>query len=216
MGPSRLPKRTARTGNTAGGDLLAYPSGVGAPIIMTLQQHQRGVTLIELMVALAVLAIAASLAAPSFSDTIRNQRLSSRSFALQEDLAFARAEAVKLQSNVALAAPTGNLTDGWVVFEDTDADERLDGGERRIREQGPMNTGYSMQAMTGAGGPKAGIGFDRRGAVEGRNPLDVMLCAPGWSPSKNQSHARNVRVAANGRAMSGKGRGSNAHLPNCP
>lgn len=212
MGPSRLPKRTARTGNTAGGDLLAYPSGVGAPIIMTLQQHQRGVTLLELLVAVAVLAIAASLAAPSFSDTIRNQRLSSRSFALQEDLAFARAEAVKLQGNVALAAPSGDLTNGWVVFEDTDADERLDGGERRIREQQGMNAGYTMKAANGAGGPKAGIGFDRRGATLGRNTFGVLICAPGWSASHDQTHARNLRVAANGRAESAKGKGSHPGL----
>ncbi len=216
MVPKRFPKRSTRTGHEGRQGSFDPSSGVGAPIIMTLQKYNRGVTLLELLVAVAVLGIAASLAAPSFSDTIRNQRLSSRSFALQEDLAFARAEAVKLQANVALAAPTGDLTDGWVVFEDTDEDERLDGGERRIREQGGMNAGYSMKAMTGAGGPKAGVGFDRRGAVEGRNPLDVMLCAPGWSSSKDKSHARNISIAANGRAMSGKGKGSNGHLGNCP
>lgn len=49
----------------------------------------------------------------------------------REDLAYARAEAVKLQGNVALAAKPGGLTNGWVVFEDTDADEVLDRSERR-------------------------------------------------------------------------------------
>ena len=171
---------------------------------MNSRKQNLGVTLIELVVAVSVLAIAVSLAAPSFSDTMRNQRLSSRSFALQEDLAYARAEAVKLQGNVALAAKPGGLTNGWVVFEDTDADEVLDRSE--------MTGGYTMAAATGAGNPKAGVGFDRRGALVGRGTLAVLICAPNWRADKDKDYARNLRVSSNGRAESAKGKGSNRGL----
>lgn len=179
---------------------------------MNHRNQQLGVTLIELVVAMAVLAIAASLAAPSFSDTLRNQRLSARSFALQQDLAFARAEAVKLQGNVAVAAKAGGMTNGWTVFADANANERADVGERVLREQGGMSSGYSMVAADGGGNPKTGVGFDRRGAMVGRGTLSVLICAPGWSNSRDAQYARNLRVSANGRAESGKGRGSNRAL----
>lgn len=179
---------------------------------MNVRTYNRGVTLIELLVALAVLAIALSLAAPSFSDTIRNQRLSSRSFSLQEDLAYARAEAVKLQGNVALAAKGGDLTNGWVVFADADADEKLDAGEPTLREQGAMSGGYSMKAATGVGNPKAGVGFDRRGALVGRGTLAVLICAPGYNAAKDKDYARNMRIASNGRAESAKGKGGHRGL----
>ena len=179
---------------------------------MNVRNKQRGVTLIELMVAVAVLAIAASLAAPSFSETIRNQRLSARSFALQEDLAYARAEAVKQQGNIALAAKAGDFNKGWVVFEDKDADEVLDGGEQTLREQGAMSSGYQMKAANGTGNPKAGIGFDRRGALVGRGTLAVVICAPGYNAAKDKDFARNLRVAGNGRAESARGKGKHAGL----
>jgi prepilin-type N-terminal cleavage/methylation domain-containing protein len=179
---------------------------------MNFRKYHRGVTLIELMVAITVLAIAVSLAAPSFSDTVRNQRLSSRSFALQEDLAYARAEAVKLQGNVALAAKSGDLNNGWVVFADADADEVLDVAERTLREEGAMSAGYTMKAATGTGNPKAGVGFDRRGALVGRGTLAVLICAPGYQSAKDKDYARNMRVASNGRAESAKGKGKHAGL----
>ncbi|MBI2398878.1 MAG: GspH/FimT family pseudopilin [Xanthomonadales bacterium] len=207
MGPSRLPKRTARTGNTAGGDLLAYPSGVGAPIIMTLQQHQRGVTLLELLVAVAVLAIAASLAAPSFSDTIRNQRLSSRSFALQEDLAFARSEAVKVQGDVFIAAKAGGFTQGWVVFEDQNGNAHQEPMELTLREHGALPSGYHMEAAVEHGGPRAAMGFNRNGAMQDRESFGVVICAPGWNDGNDATHARNLNISANGRAHASKGHG---------
>ncbi len=179
---------------------------------MNSRKHNLGVTLIELIVAIAVLGIAVSLAAPSFSETMRNQRLSSRSFALQEDLAYARAEAVKLQGNVALAAKSGNLSNGWVVFEDTDADEVLDRSERTLREEGEMGGGYTMTAATGTGNPKAGVGFDRRGSLVGRGTMAVLICAPNWRADKDNEFARNLRIASNGRAESAKGKGAHRGL----
>ncbi len=179
---------------------------------MKSRRNNLGVTLVELLVAVTVLIIAASIAAPSFSDTMRNQRLSSRSFALQQDLAFARAEAVKLQGNVALAAGSGGFRNGWMVFEDVDADETRDGDERILREQGAMSGGYTMSAATGAGAAKNGVGFDRRGALVGRGTLAVLICAPGWRADRDANFARNLRVSGNGRAEAAKGKGSHRGL----
>ncbi len=55
----------------------------------------RGLTLIELMIAIAVLGILATLAAPTLADRLARQRLASAAETLAMDLAEARVEAVE-------------------------------------------------------------------------------------------------------------------------
>ena len=87
---------------------------VGAP---------RGFTLIELMVALAVLAILLSLAAPSFSNLLASNRLSTQASELIGALNLARSEAVRRAQPVSLrASDADNFTKGWAVFTDGNAD----------------------------------------------------------------------------------------------
>lgn len=59
---------------------------------------QRGLTLIELMVAVAILAILASLAAPNMADFIDRQRLVSQTEAIAELFQLARSEAIRHSS----------------------------------------------------------------------------------------------------------------------
>ncbi|WP_237060495.1 GspH/FimT family pseudopilin [Microbulbifer sediminum] len=89
--------------------------------------NQRGFTLIELMVTIAVLAIVVSIAAPNFATMINNNR----SAALGEELAgafnFARSEAVKRGDRVSICASNDGATcsaagtwdQGWIVFSDS-------------------------------------------------------------------------------------------------
>lgn len=81
-----------------------------------------GFTLIELLVVVAIAAILVALAAPSFSDLMRRNRLSAAASALQVSLSLARSEAVKrgADARVTVAANTtaGAWTNGWTVFVD--------------------------------------------------------------------------------------------------
>ncbi len=61
---------------------------------------RRGFTLIELLVGLAVVAVIATLAVPSFRDMIEMQRLRGTNAQLVTDLQFARSEAVSRQDVV--------------------------------------------------------------------------------------------------------------------
>lgn len=85
-----------------------------------------GFSLIELMVTVAIVAILASLAAPSFSSLIASNRASSAASALQVSLSLARSEAVKRGADarvtVAANGAAGTWSNGWTVFVDKTTD----------------------------------------------------------------------------------------------
>lgn len=84
---------------------------------------QSGVTLAELLIVIAIAAILAALAGPSFTDFINRTRLNSQVSQLVSDLNRARSEAIKRNAPALLCvraddATCGNTTDwqnGWLV-----------------------------------------------------------------------------------------------------
>lgn len=64
---------------------------------------------------LAIVAILASVAVPSFTDFVRSQRLRSVAVDLNSSLQLARSEAVKRNTNVTVARAGGSWVDGWTV-----------------------------------------------------------------------------------------------------
>lgn len=83
----------------------------------------RGFTLVELVITIAIAAIFASLAAPGFRQLIASQRIRTASFDLVSALGYARSEAVKRNTPVALragASADGAWTAGWRVVDPSD------------------------------------------------------------------------------------------------
>lgn len=76
----------------------------------------RGFTLIELMVTVVVLAVLLSLAAPSFSNVVRDQRVKAATFDVYASLVFARSEAIKRNANIdIIPAAVGDWSAGWRI-----------------------------------------------------------------------------------------------------
>jgi type IV fimbrial biogenesis protein FimT len=91
-----------------------------------MRQRARGVTLLELMTAIAVLAILAGVGVPAFTSVVRNSQISAESGNLITALNLGRSEALKrgMRVSVCGAAAANACTDdsdwsqGWLVFTD--------------------------------------------------------------------------------------------------
>jgi prepilin-type N-terminal cleavage/methylation domain-containing protein len=81
--------------------------------------RQIGFTLIEMMVTISILAIIVSLAAPSFNEMIKRQRLSGAAEGMYTDLQLARSEAIKRNTTIGLAVTTNGSTTWCYAISDT-------------------------------------------------------------------------------------------------
>ena len=93
--------------------------------------RQRGFTLIELMITLAIAAILLTVGVPSFQSMMRNNRAATHMNEMITALNLARSEAAKRGLRVSLcpstnqAACTGGTSwnNGWIVFIDTSTND---------------------------------------------------------------------------------------------
>jgi len=98
----------------------------------------RGFSLIEVVVVIAVAAILAGIALPSFAALMRETKLTASTNDLLGTLYFARSEAVKRNRRVTICTSSTHSDcardigwdRGWLVFEDADGD-----GQRDVAEQ---------------------------------------------------------------------------------
>jgi general secretion pathway protein H len=101
--------------------------------------QERGFTLVELLFTLAILAIALSIAAPSFSELLRNQRASTAAQELRNAVDFARESAVHSGQPISIAATNGDWASGWEVFVDPANRGTHDAQQPPLAAHGPLN-----------------------------------------------------------------------------
>lgn len=102
---------------------------------------EHGVTLVELLVTLAVLAVLLGLAVPSFANLMRDNRLATASNGLLGTLLYARSEAIKRGHRVTACVsvdqeqctPGSQWHQGWIVFADPNGNGVRDAGEVLLR-----------------------------------------------------------------------------------
>ncbi|OQX36714.1 MAG: hypothetical protein B0D91_08530 [Oceanospirillales bacterium LUC14_002_19_P2] len=78
--------------------------------------HNKGFTLVELMITLAIAGILLGIGIPSFQDFMAENRVRSHSSALQHSLQYARSEAIKRNALISVARVGNNWNNGWAVL----------------------------------------------------------------------------------------------------
>ena len=81
-----------------------------------------GFTLVELIVVIAIVGIIASMAVPSYQDTLERNRLKEAVESLKSDLMFARTEAIKRSSNINVSIDINGSSWCYGLSTDDDAD----------------------------------------------------------------------------------------------
>lgn len=146
--------------------------GITGTIFQSKHRAINGFTLVEALVVVAMLAILASLAAPSFEGTFRRYRVDSTRESFIATVQLARSEAIRTGQRVVLARLTGcgvtlsennNWSCGWQTFIDIDADNTFNNSDIEIqRIEVPSNV--STFKANSAVNPGL-IVFDRFGSV---------------------------------------------------
>ena len=81
----------------------------------------------ELMAVVAIIGILTALAAPSFSEMIKSQKIKSMATDLNASLALARSEAVKRNRNVTMSPTTaGSWQLGWQIADPDNAGSNIE------------------------------------------------------------------------------------------
>lgn len=180
--------------------------------ILNLMPKDRGFTLIELMVTIAIAAILITLAAPSFKGLIQSNAMSSTVNIFMTDLRYARSEAIRRGGTVVMcrsdapeannptcgsgSGPDGNgWVSGWIIFYDLNGNGSKTAADPLLRVQGPISSVDSI--VEGGAGSSTKFRFTGTGRLLNLSSATSLQFGGGDFSNDRQ---RKVCVSLGGRA----------------
>lgn len=168
----------------------------------------RGLTLVELLAALTILALVLGIGAPSFSYLLAERRASGEKSGLQDALAVARELARQSGAPSALCASTSGTgcTDtawhkGYLVFLDLNGNGAVDAGENVALHSPKAAVGVTIEGIEKDGGAAVDeVRFDPEGKLSGTSPIQFTVCSSAVAPYL-------VAVRRNGQVAGAKSNG---------
>ena len=146
-----------------------------------MRQDARGLTLIELVVAIAVMGVLLGVGVPSFKNLQRRMRADTTFHVLTASLAFARTTAVKSHSYVSVCPSSDGhrcrndavWQDGWIVFSDPHREDHPRSAAEILDRVGAIGDELTLQSTAG----RTRVRFTADGWAYGSN-LSIRLCSP--------------------------------------
>ena len=166
-----------------------------------------GFTLIEFVISVAVAGVLTTVAVPSFTSFIQNNRLVSNANDFISSINLARSEAIK-RSKMIVLCKSANATScdtsttgwhqGWVVFIDEDNNGVLDVADEVLRSYDTLASGMTLQGYATSGNFGSAdnfITYNPSGNSTATNKLELVLC----DARNSLTHSKGIRVTASGR-----------------
>lgn len=160
---------------------------------MYVSKRQKGVTILELMITVAILAIVVTTVTPSVQNMLIQNRIVAEVNEMSAILQYARAIAIDEQTDTVVCPSTDYATCGtnWnnakIMFTDLDGDGDRDDDEELLASSSPLSSTNHLD------GPEANISFQGNGAVS--SPATLLFC----HQDKDNEYARALIISLQGR-----------------
>ncbi len=144
--------------------------------------YSKGFTIIELMIAITILAVTMMFAAPSFTTMISNNRISAAANEFVGALQLAKAESsariapatlCKSNGDGSGCAAGGSWKDGWIVFSDVNGNAAVDNEDTIMLVHEALDTRITFNST---GGIADSITYNPSGVTDIAGVEVVMMC----------------------------------------
>lgn len=168
--------------------------------IRMIKKSQKGFTLIELMVTVAIIGVLLAVTAPFIGDMAKNSALRTNANQTLLSMLTARSEATKRNDTVVMCKSSNGTScstvatvyweSGWLLFQDLDSDNSVDSGEEIIKVVRELPEGLELR---GTAALSNRIRFFADGSANTNGNLT--LC-----DSRGATYARKIILSITGRA----------------